>query len=221
VPNQSTPFYEPWVGSRYRSQPYSQVRLLVVGESSYERGFVSQRDHLRKDTQSIADGNSEVKYSNFWRFIQRSVTGDQNVTPTSQELFWNGVALVNLIQRPMSDKYKRPTDMDFASGAGALAAYIDSLQPQCVIVYSAAAWSPLKKVLRLRTDHDLIVAKSQIQSHQVEPSNECWIADELGPQSPLLLLARHYCARPRTRALVWHTLIGPFIDLVRRGLKSG
>ncbi len=31
------PYYEPWQGSLFNTSPFGDVRLLIVGESSYER----------------------------------------------------------------------------------------------------------------------------------------------------------------------------------------
>src|SRR5690606_38867950 len=96
--------------------PFRNTRLLLVGESSFERDFISQPDHLSGDTQCVADGDFEPRYAGFWRFIQRALTGEQEIRQAVQHEFWHGVSLVNWIQRPMSSKDARPTLNDYGVG---------------------------------------------------------------------------------------------------------
>ena len=134
MPHELIPYYDPWVGSNYWDSPFSGNRLLIVGESSYERDFKSGPDHICVDTQTVADGKFPTKYAGFWSYIQRSLTGTQHISTVNQNEFWNGVALVNLVQRPMASMHDRPSSNDLDNGSKVLSSYIKKLEPSGVIV---------------------------------------------------------------------------------------
>ena len=207
------PYYEPWVGNNYEGAPYSGSRLLFVGESSYERNFKSQPSHLRKDTAALAAGTFGPKYSGFWRYIQRSVTGAQQITVKSQHEFWEGVALVNLIQRPMSTKYKRPNKKDFQYGVSALRSYINELNPEGIVVYSKSAWPALIQGLSLVADRHPLVKKSP--PDPISDSKYTYHTSVFPYATPQFLLLRHPSSRPKLRAIKWFDVIRPFLQRLR------
>jgi len=207
-----SPFYEPWVGSRYSTSSYYGKKLLLVGESSFEREFTSDPDpnHLRKDTASVVAVTFPPKYSGFWRYLYRSMTGVTAVSAQAHAQFWESVALVNLVQRPMSDKLKRPSYADYTNGASALKSYVDKLRPVGVIVLSKGAWQPLRDVLRLKVHDQKLLSQGHVGSAVIAASNQSYASEVLGPE-PLFLLIRHPSARPKRSAIHWHPLIAAFI----------
>lgn len=207
------PYYEPWQGSLLDTLPYGDIRLLIVGESSYEREQKSTLDHLRVDTQDVANGAFSARYSGFWRFIQRSVTGQHQIDAKSQSEFWNRVALVNLVQRPMSCKDSRPNYEDYARGAAVLGTYVELLKPDAVIVFSKEAWTCVQQFLLLVPEAALVT--EELLPPTLRASNVCWSSSRLGPGSSLFLLARHPSSRPKIAGTSWHALIAPFIQRVR------
>lgn len=208
------PYYDVWQGQYFDTKPHGDVRLLLVGESSYERDEKSLPDHLRADTQYVADGTFSARYSGFWRFIQRSVTGVHEINLINQSEFWHGVALANLVQRPMSCKNSRPNDGDYAQGAMALMTYVERIRPTAVILYSKEGWSVVRKIFSLISDTKTLAASDTLPSTLAD-CNICWSSRVLGSASPLFLLARHPSARPKTSGTSWHKLVAPFIQRAR------
>ncbi|CAM3581005.1 hypothetical protein HALO32_03187 [Halomonas lysinitropha] len=207
-----TPFYEPWVGQSYFTSPFRNTRLLLVGESSFERDFISQPDHLSSDTQCVADGGFEPRYAGFWRFIQRSVTGEQEIRQAEQHKFWHGVSLVNWIQRPMSSKHARPTLDDYSVGCVALKSYIDELNPSGVIVFSKIAWPYLVNAFGLTSAHVPLTDDAPV-SELVFASNRGY-SSNVFPGGQKFLLLRHPSSRPKMSGASWAPLIHAFIKLV-------
>jgi hypothetical protein len=209
-------YYEPWEGQFFRTQPYEDVRLLLVGESSYKPApdVDSNPDHLRVDTQEVVNGTLKPKRSWFWRFIQRSVAGKQELDAWSQGEFWNRVALVNLIQRPMSCKNSRPCHSDYLSGSHALTSYVRFLEPDVVILYSKEGWSSVQQAFSLSISGTRLVAEELIPA-TLASSNVCWTSAQLGSASPMFLLVRHPSARPRLSGLSLHRLVASLLARVR------
>lgn len=211
-------YYEPWVGKNYKDAPFSGSRLLLVGESSFERDFESQPSHLREDTATLAKGEFPTRYAGFWRYIQRSVTGVQTITVDSQREFWEGVALVNLIQRPMSTKHARPSNEDFRGGVDALEAYISELEPDGIIVYSKSAWLALIEGLLLVSDPYPLV--QDVPPAPLSDSSHSYTASVFSYGSPYFLLLRHPSSRPKLRAVRWFEIISPFLTRVQEHNQS-
>lgn len=207
------PYYAPWVGKRYADAPFSGVRLLLVGESSFERDFKSQPCHLREDTRAISSGEFEPRYSGFWRYLQRSVTGVQTISAESQSAFWESVALVNLIQRPMSDKYARPQDEDYRIGAAALSAYLQQLKPEGVVVYSKTAWKPLSEELQLIPEVFPLVQNDL--PARISESNRVYSSSQ-GESVCRFLLLRHPSSWPKLRATLWSPLTSSFMNHIKQ-----
>jgi hypothetical protein len=206
----NSPYYEPWVGSNYQFGGFGGLRLLIVGESSFERDFKSQPNHLSNDTAKLAAGEFKPKHSGFWRFIQRSITGNNNITTTSLDEFWNSVSLVNLVQRPMSSSKDRPTTNDFVTGCDSLKAYIGDLKPDCIIVYSKSSWSILKKELELEESCKNLVDESSIPL-VLHDANVSYIS-KLFDWKPKVLLLRHPSSRPKLGGAALSPLVGEFIN---------
>lgn len=196
----------------YFTDPFRNTRLLIVGESSFERDFNSQPDHLSSDTRCVADGDFEPRYAGFWRFIQRAVTGDQVIRQAAQHEFWHGVSLVNWIQRPMSSKHARPTSNDYSIGCVALKSYIEKLKPNGVIVFSKIAWPSLMASFGLTRTHMLITDTATVPE-LVLASNRAYLPNVL-PGGPSFLLLRHPSSRPKMSGRSWSPLIRAFTETV-------
>lgn len=214
------PYYEPWEGPRFRSDPHAGVKLLLMGESSYKRGpeHASPPDHLRSDTQRLVDGNfyGGAKSSGFWRYIQRSVSGEQEITAASQQLFWSGVALANVVQRPMENSKARPAPVDYVEGAKTIRSYIETLTPRALIIYTKSAWTAVHSACQLEAVGRSALCEQAQTPPILKESGIYWRSGVLGENSPWFLLVQHPSARrPRIAGRIWYELIGPFLDCVR------
>jgi hypothetical protein len=187
------------VGKTYHTEPFRNHKLLIVGESSFERDFKSKPDHLQSDTEKLVNGEFSPRYSGFWRFIQRSLTGEQRITEVNQADFWNSVSLVNLVQQPMSDKLKRPSARDYECGAKSLRHYIDNLNPEAVVVFSGSSWSALIN------EYDML----PYESSSLNSSDKVMFSSSV----PFLLL-KHPSSRPKRQAVDLHSTTERFLKSI-------
>lgn len=127
--------FEPWVGERYGSDdnPFG-VRLLLVGESMYERHPGSLTSRIVPDMiGSIVRG--EWKHR-FYTTLRRTVGPEQELRS-----FWHGLAFYNFVQVPVGDgPRQRPSEQAWAQSREAFVAVLTSLAPQAVLFLGRQLW---------------------------------------------------------------------------------
>ena len=132
----------PWVGRRFSKLPQG-VRLLIVGESCY--------DWTPED-----EANDSLKNPKFTRLVvsEHAINREVSPSPTfdnlalllfgteqyKRERFWSDVAFYNLVQRPMYDRWERPSWEDFVSGWSTFTDVIRILKPSHALFIGVSAF---------------------------------------------------------------------------------
>ena len=138
----------PWVGENY-----DQNKILFLGEShrynDEENSFEKHQnpDFTRICVKEMGVDKNEWKvslYKNTHRFF--------NLESSEQtSIFWNKVAFMNIVQRPMrhvgSDR-KGPNTADFNDGWGSVLKTVEVLKPEIIICFSLTGADKMKKAVK-------------------------------------------------------------------------
>jgi hypothetical protein len=131
----------PWVGDHYRpSGGAFGVRLLLIGESMYERqpGGLNALS-VPNMIGSILRGEWTHR---FYTTVWRTVGPGLELLP-----FWHSVAFYNFVQSPVGDRPRQwPSEQAWAESREALVAVLGSLAPQAVLVLGQQLWWRLKNL---------------------------------------------------------------------------
>jgi hypothetical protein len=138
------PRYLPWVGDRYTAGGQFGVRLLLLGESMYQKGPGSLTPGiLTSMIERIIRGESRHK---FFTLVYQTVAGrtKRESAPAEVAAFWQSVAFYNYIQSSVGDQPRqRPTEESWAQSRGALVEVVGQIAPQAVLVLGRELWKRL------------------------------------------------------------------------------
>jgi hypothetical protein len=160
----------PWVGENYHSCGGAfGVRLLLVGESMYER----QPGSLT--AQSVPNMIGSILRAEwthrFYTTVWRTVGPGQELTT-----FWNAVAFYNFVQTPVGNRPRqRPSEQAWAESGEAFVAVLESLAPHAVLVLGQQLWWRLTNLQLMRQSTDgegrLAVASAADAAYINHPSS--------------------------------------------------
>jgi hypothetical protein len=134
--SESNPFFEPWVGRKYRG---SSGRLLILGESHYGPPSMPGTSTVEL-TQEYVDG---VWSHRFWTNIMQLVLGSPYREINRAE-FWETVALYNYVQEPVAETHSvAPTPEMYEKARPAFYSVLRCLTPKLILVLSKRLWDNL------------------------------------------------------------------------------
>jgi len=88
--------FDPWIGSRYKTDGIRGIRLLILGEAHYGTG---QDEHRRMHTTEIVRMLGQQGRFRFHTVTQRLVSGGRGwLSDKERTEFWERVAFYNYIQ---------------------------------------------------------------------------------------------------------------------------
>jgi len=137
----------PWEGGRYRASPYENVRLLLLGESMYEKTPQSLTpDIVRTMVDRIRRGVWAIR---FYTQVFQTVTGTHRraAHPNTISTFWDSVAFYNYVQFSVGDRPRmRPRKADWGASQSAFRSVVKQLNPQAVLVFGRELWNQLLRL---------------------------------------------------------------------------
>lgn len=118
----------PWVGQRY-----NLTKILILGESQYEDGDEWQEGNKNATRTLIGQrfsGSKGVICTN----TEKVLLSKTHPTQEEGNYIWHSVTYWNLVQRLMTSRNDRPTDLDFDYGWRTFFNVIDIVKPEICIV---------------------------------------------------------------------------------------
>ena len=125
--------FDPWIGSRFKTDGLRAMRLLILGEAHYGTG---DAEHRRRHTTEIVRLLGQQGRYRFYTVTQRLVSGEQaRLTDAERADFWEQVAFYNYIQAFPGPKAQwRPTPEMWAAAREPFLQTIDEVAPRIVLV---------------------------------------------------------------------------------------
>ena len=124
--------FDPWVGSKYFSEGFDGVRILILGESHYGTAGEESPSFTRK----IVKEWGQEKRFRFFTMTQKLVSGigPGRISDESRAGFWEHVAFYNFVQSFVAEKARvRPTDEMWSVACDALLVTVKELKPVLII----------------------------------------------------------------------------------------
>ncbi|MFD2205949.1 hypothetical protein [Kiloniella antarctica] len=148
--------YLPWVGSKYKGL-YNKQKILVIAESVYNwdensqhawasvngRNFSRHVVHKHGLYHTVSGG---VENAPTYRNLERSLSGQRNLSPEARVEFWSSIAFQQHVQRPMRNKKERPSPEDYEKGSRVLKDIISITKPD-LCVYMGTDWRKLSAIM--------------------------------------------------------------------------
>lgn len=129
--------FDPWIGSKYRSEGLHGVRVLVLGESHYgEAG--KERSNFTTD---VVRELGQTDRHRFFTNIQKVLLGMGPgwVSDEERANFWEHVAFYNYVQQFVGDTARvRPSNDLWDQGAAPFLMTLEELKPQVLVVLGVA-----------------------------------------------------------------------------------
>jgi hypothetical protein len=121
----------PWVGDNYKAG-YRNKRLLILGESMYERPEYTMENDL---SSLLIKGDKKFRfYNKIYHSISDGIMEDFKA-------FWNSVAFYNYIQEIVgTGPRQRPSPEMWKNSEGTFRLVLGVLKPDCVLVLGRALW---------------------------------------------------------------------------------
>lgn len=145
--------FEPWVPNGYNTGNSRYGRLLILGESHYDESNQTY-DESQKDLESDLelDMATQSSLSNFTNEILDEFINDEANIPFFRNLglmfnpqnrfeVWNNVAFANGIQVLLKSSNQQPSQEEIATVKDSWWQFLDSLQPDKVLVCSQRMWN--------------------------------------------------------------------------------
>jgi hypothetical protein len=137
--------FDPWVGSRYRTDGLSGVRLLILGESHYGDAGTESRSF----TSEVVREWGQKKRLRFFTLTQKLVLGlDPGWVSLEERMeFWERVAFYNFVQCfPGPRPRYRPTEAMWKAAVKPFLATLEELDPHLLLVLGFKIYSQLPLV---------------------------------------------------------------------------
>lgn len=139
-------YFRPWVGSRYRSDGYQGLRILVLGVSHYDQGYGKGPGTTSYVVEQYISGRHERKYFDGVGRIFEGTTYGRN--EDERRRFWESVAFCNLIQEFVgTSPDSKPTSAHFSAAMEPFRAVARELSPDFVLVTGFTLWDKVTKAL--------------------------------------------------------------------------
>ncbi len=136
----------PWVGSRYCRTGYRGKKLLILGESEYQRPGSNLEPEL---VSTLITDNKFRFYKKVYRSISDGVEEDS-------QMFWNSVAFYNYVQEAVGTAPRqRPSHEMWTNSAVPFRLVLNKLDPDRVLVLGCALWANLQSLGLIAVDSTL------------------------------------------------------------------
>lgn len=141
--------YVPCIGVDYFDGLHSGVRLLLVGESHYEKDQLTpqeSREHTLSSFGQFGDRRFDLlKDTTFFRRVGELPTLNEGADREEVAKTWRRVAFTNFLQYSVGNKASdRPNRGHWCNGEPALKEIVSRLKPDAVLFVSKAAWNRLQ-----------------------------------------------------------------------------
>lgn len=182
--------FEPWVGSRYRTEGLSGVRILVLGESHYG----DPGTEYRELTIEVVREWGQQKRLRFFKIAQKLICGladGQWVSDQQRAEFWERVAFYNFVQSfPGPLPRYRPTADMWLAAVDPFNATVREFAPSVVVVlgfelFERVPRSQLPRVLHLVRCQHPSSAGFRYQPWASSIQDAIGVAAQLPPNPPL------------------------------------
>jgi hypothetical protein len=124
--------FDPWVGSRYRTDGVGNKRLLILGESHYGGDGCDYAAFTTKVIQDMALVPGRLPF--FSRVARLVLGGRGTLSLAEREDFWHRVAFYNFIQTALEEQGDRPTSEMWQAGREPFLQTVRELCPHIVLV---------------------------------------------------------------------------------------
>ena len=137
--------FDPWVGDHYCQGYAGGPRLLILGESHYDKNSdtaPSERNFTQRLTHAYMKGC--WKHA-FWTNIMQVVMGCHytEITTAQKEAFWQSVALYNYIQVMLERSGRHPPQCAWWASRPAFEAVLEALRPHALLILGVRTWNNL------------------------------------------------------------------------------
>ena len=125
--------FDPWIGSRFKSDGIRGIRLFILGEANYGTG---EGERQRTHTADIVRMLGVQGRFRFYTVTQRLVSGGRGrLSDAERAEFWERVAFYNYIQSFPGPKARwRPTPEMWAAARDPFLQTLKEVDPQIVLV---------------------------------------------------------------------------------------
>lgn len=141
--------YVPFIGDDYKSGLAGGVRLLLVGESHYEKKGLTideSRNYTLYNFGDYVDANCDLSGdSTFFKRIGKLPTLKEGPSRSEIADAWRRVAFTNFLQRSVGEKASdRPGQDLWGTGEPALREIVNRLEPDAILFISKSVWNRFK-----------------------------------------------------------------------------
>jgi hypothetical protein len=136
--------FDPWIGSRYHTDGFRGIQLLILGESHYGK----PEDKRSSFTKDVIRDRAQQRRFRFFTVIQRLVSGGRGwLSNADRAGFWEQVAFYNYIQAfPGEHPRCRPTPALWSDAREPFLQTLAELSPQLLLVLGHELSGNLPKV---------------------------------------------------------------------------
>lgn len=147
--------FMPWVGSRYATEGFEGLRVLIVcdshyGMKRYERPTVTQEIVLalgqRKRHPDAV--KALARHPHFAKIAtsMHNATRAGDVGRAQLKAFWDHVSYYNFVQEFMPKSRRRPSDEAWNAGVAAFPTVVEALNPEVIIAFGHEMSTHLRRV---------------------------------------------------------------------------
>lgn len=163
--------YVPYVGAEYFEGLTDGLRVLLVGESHYEKEGVSPEEsrlHTVRNFSQFADSGVDLSGdTTFFRRVGQLPALNDNPGREQVAEVWRRIAFTNFVQGSVGARASdRPRSRHWRTGEPALREILNRLAPDAVLLISKTVWN--------RIGYGSLVQGEQIQADKI-PRNVWWL----------------------------------------------
>tara|TARA_R110001583_G_scaffold88690_3_gene229740 strand:- start:1628 stop:2302 length:675 start_codon:yes stop_codon:yes gene_type:complete len=134
--------WDPYTGKDYFK---SNIRILIIGESHYEKGVDIEKYKNKNFTNHVVNNHAikGLKHSKLFSNLHKALFAEQKF---NRQKLWDNLAFYNFVQRSMDSNKKRPSKEDFVKGWLTFFQIVESLKPTHCLFVGVGASKWLKNV---------------------------------------------------------------------------
>jgi hypothetical protein len=182
----------PWIGRKYE-QGFSNQRLLILGESHYDK-WNGERHVLNKNItrQCIQEVVDRKDCSDFWKYIEQALLNEVRSDGwclSGGMPFWGKVAFYNFVQEaiPGGPREAPPQKSLFQKSHAPFRIVLEQLRPDRVIVCGKRLWRNMEN----RYDNDCY--HNDVQAYRLIDGTKVWCLATVHPSSGRYSWKRVHC----------------------------
>lgn len=176
----STPTFLPWVGREYGVNPIHGRRILILGESHYNRGG-KYSAHSEFTRNCIIEQIKGERRGRFWTNVAIALMGAK---PKQEDKanFWNRVCFYNYVQKFAGDGPRiRPTDTMWKTSSEAFHFVLREVKPELMVVLGYSLWKNIPKNIGRQGMNK--VAGRDTWWYPISNSSDCLAVNLIHPSS--------------------------------------